>query len=68
MACTHTAMTGGLFRVRGGLKPTIGGAVLGTLLRYAANVRTPRLSLISNKSTYQRLILCNGPGICEWVF
>ena len=29
------AVTGGLFRVSAGLKPTIGGMVLGTLIRYA---------------------------------
>ena len=28
------AMTGGLFRARAGLKPAIGGSVLGLLLRY----------------------------------
>lgn len=32
--CQCTALTGGLFRVTSGLKPTIGGMVLGTLLRY----------------------------------
>ena len=34
MCCQCTALTGGLFRVTSGLKPTIGGMVLGTLLRY----------------------------------
>ena len=29
----HAAVTGGAFRLRAGLKPTIGGTVLGTLLR-----------------------------------
>lgn len=28
------AMTGGLFRARAGLKPAVGGSVLGLLLRY----------------------------------
>ena len=32
--CQCIALTGGLFRVTSGLKPTIGGMVLGTLLRY----------------------------------
>ena len=33
------AMTGGLFRVRAGIKPAIGGTVLGTLLRYTIYVQ-----------------------------
>lgn len=53
---TAGAMTGGLFRVRAGIKPAIGGTVLGTLLSLPAGVLLQGLDrLLVGKQQHEKM-------------
>ena len=65
MTIIPAAMTGGLFRVRAGIKPAIGGTVLGTLLRYIMyHGDFMMIVVIGTSGSEPRCCDFNADGIC----